>query len=228
MEKLIRAILFDCNGVIADDEPIHLRLFQKVLKEEGIALTREEYFKKYLAMDDRSCFTDVLKAQGLPHSPKRVRSLIARKADYYKEVIQTELKIFPGVKSFVRRHQGRYTMAVVSGALRHEIDLILKRGGIFPAFQAIVSSEDVKSGKPDPECYLRGFKLLNRLPIFKKNPLKSGQCLAIEDSVHGVESALEAGMKCLAVTNSYSKKDLHRADAVVATLVGVDIASLKL
>lgn len=227
-EPAIRAILFDCNGVIADDEPIHLRLFQKVLAEEGVPLTVEEYYKKYLAMDDRACFTQALREHGQSASQKRVMELIGRKAEYYKQVIRKELKIFPGVKSFVHRHARRCTMAVVSGALRHEIDLILDRAGITPAFHAIVSARDVKRGKPDPECYLLGYKLLNRLPPFKKSPLKAAECLAIEDSIHGVESAQAAGMKCLAVTNSYSRSKLRHADAVVSTLVGVDLEKLRL
>jgi HAD superfamily hydrolase (TIGR01509 family) len=224
----IRAILFDCNGVIADDEPIHLRLFQKVLAEESVPLTVAEYYKKYLAMDDRACFTQALKEHGQSASPKRVMELIDRKAEYYKKTIVKELKIFPGVKSFAHKHARRYTLAVVSGALRHEIDLILDRAGITPVFHAIVSARDVKRGKPHPEGYLLGYKLLNRLPLFRKNPLKASECLAIEDSIHGVESAQAAGMKCLAVTNSYSKKQLRHADAVVSTLVGVDLSRLRL
>ena len=66
MEKLkgLRALLLDCNGILIDYEPIHLRLFQKVLKEEGIPLTRAEYFKRYLAMDDRGCFREALRRHG--------------------------------------------------------------------------------------------------------------------------------------------------------------------
>ena len=222
----IRAILFDCNGIIADDEPIHFRLFQQVMKEEGVDFTEEEYERKYLAMDDRACFRAVLKDRGQAASPARVKELIARKAAYYKKTIETELRIFPGVKSFVRRHQSRYTLAVVSGALRHEIDLILRRGGIRPAFVAVVSSEDVRNSKPHPEGYLLGFKLLNRLSRFKKHPLKASECLAIEDSIHGVEAALAAGMRCLAVTNSYKAEKLGKADYVVKSLAGVKVEKL--
>ncbi len=220
---MIRAILFDCNGIIADDEPIHMRLFQKVLKEEGVTLTKEEYFKKYLAMDDKACFREALKAGGKKPAKSYVRSLIARKAKYYKSVIKKELKIFEGVRSFVKHHHGKYPMIVVSGALRHEIQLILKRGKINRYFRGIVSSEDVKNGKPDAECYKKGLALLKRLPAFKKKPLQPSECVAIEDSIHGVESAQAAGMKCVAVTNSYSKAKLAHADLVVRSLKGLRI-----
>lgn len=223
---MIRAILFDCNGIIADDEPIHMRLFQQVLKEEGVILTRKEYFEKYLAMDDKTCFREALAAGGKKPAKAYVRSLIRRKAEYYKKVIGKELKIFEGVQAFVKEHRKDYPMVVVSGALRHEIELILKRGKIDKAFRGIVSSEDVKMGKPDSECYRKGFAMLKRLPQFKKAPLKPSECVAIEDSIHGVESAQGAGLKCIAVTNSYSKGELAHADAVVRSLRGVKIEKL--
>ncbi len=217
MEK-IRAILFDCNGIIADDEPIHLELFQKVLKEEGIKLTKEMYFKKYLAMDDRSCFKDALKSNGKPYDPEIVQNLILRKAKYYKKRIEKGLKIFSGVRSFVKAHQKKYSMAIVSGALRHEIELILKRAGIRKAFSVIISAEDVQNGKPDPECYLLALKKLNDI-----NP---EECIAIEDSIHGVHAAHKAGVACIAVTNSYSREKLSHADWVVPSLVGIKVSEL--
>lgn len=225
---MIRAILFDCNGVISDDELIHMRLFQKILKEEGIALPRNEYFKTYLALDDKTCFKKALEAHGQNASINKVQELVRRKGEYYKEVIKKELRIFPGVKSFVKRHQKKYILAVVSGALRHEIDLILEHAGIISSYSTIVSSEDVKKSKPHPESYILGWKRLNQLPQFKKNKLKAGECLVIEDAVHGVEAARKAGMKCLAVTNSYSNKDLKKADKVVSSLKGIQVDRLKI
>mgnify|MGYP001612904171 CR=1 FL=1 len=146
---LIRAILFDCNGVIVDDEPVHLKLFQKVLAEEGIPLTTEDYFAKYLALDDRTCFYDVLKLHRRKVSPAIIKGLVRRKSAYYNKAIQKEARIFPGVKAFVAHHKKQFPMAVISGALYHEIKWILNHAGIVDAFSVIVSSEHVTSGKPD-------------------------------------------------------------------------------
>lgn len=214
----IRAILLDCNGIIIDDEPIHLRLFQQVLREEGLPLSRKEYFERYLALDDKSCFRDVLRRYRRPATAGIVRGLIARKARYYKKAIVNEVRIFPGVKSFIRRCAKDFPLAVVSGALRHEIEWVLKYAGIRKLFRVIVSARDVKAGKPDPECYLKGFKALRRLPRFRAEALKASECAAIEDSVHGVQAAKAAGMKCVAVTNSYSRSRLKEADLVVKSL----------
>jgi len=218
-----RAILFDCNGVIIDDEPVHLELFRKVLREEGVPLSRKDYFKKYLAMDDRSCFRHALLSRGKPAGPAVVRDLVARKAVYYERAIKERLRIFPGVKSFVKRHRARFALAVVSGALRREIDWILKKAGIARDFSAVISAEDTRRGKPDPEGYLKALRKLNRLPRFRKRPLRAGECLAIEDSIHGVRAAGRAGMRALAVTNSYPALALKEAGRVVKSLVGVKI-----
>jgi HAD superfamily hydrolase (TIGR01509 family) len=186
-----------------------------------------EYFKKYLAMDDRSCFRDVLRAHGRDTSAGRVRDLVERKAGCYGKIIKKELKIFSGVKSFVQRHR-HIALAVVSGALRREIDWILKESGLSKFFSVIISTEDVRNGKPDPECYRRALERMNRLPRFRKNPLRPGHCLAIEDSIHGIQSARKAHMKCMGVTNSYSREDLHEADIVVGSLEGIEVGNLKL
>lgn len=220
----IRAILFDCNGVIVDDEPIHLKLFQKVLDEEGIRLTRQAYFQKYLALDDRTCFEDVLKTNGLSIAKKRIDELIQRKAKYYQKVIRKEFRIFPGVKSFVERQRKQYLLAVVSGALRNEIEWILKKSKMRQAFSVIVSAEDVKRSKPYPDCYQTALKKIRLLKNYED--LKASECLAVEDSIHGVEAAHRAGMKCLAITNSYSEKDLCKAEMVVKSLAGTHLENL--
>jgi len=176
-------------------------------------------------LDDRTCFEDVLKKQRRPVTKKKIQELISRKADYYQETIKKELKLFPGVKSFVQQNKKHFSLAIVSGALRHEINWILKRTKLKEAFSVIVSAENVKRSKPYPDCYQEALKLLNHLLQFKNNPLKPAECLAVEDSIHGVESAHKAGMKCLAVTNSYSKKELSKAEIVVNSLVGINLSN---
>ena len=224
---MIRAILFDCNGVIADDEPVHMRLFQQVLQEEGIALSKEEYFRKYVAMDDRSCFTEALKSAGKACGKTILADLIARKARYYQNAIQQGLQIFPGVRDFAQRHAKTCAMAVVSGALREEIQHILDRAQIASYFAGIISAEDVACGKPDPEGYIKGFNLLAALPIFKERPLQLQECAAIEDSIHGVDAAHQAGVQCVAITNSYSAQQLAHADLLAPSLEHLDLSKLS-
>ena len=209
-----RALIFDFDGVIADDEPLHLAAFQEALAPEGLTLTRQAYYARYLGFDDHDAVLEALREAGRPAPPERVRALMAAKADSFLRLVRVGAPIFPGVTAFVRDAATRVPLAVASGALRHEIELILAQAGLAEFFAAIVSAEDVRAGKPSPEGFLRALERLRaRLP-----DLAPGACLAIEDSQPGIESARRAGMRCLAVTNSYPAAELHGADLIVGSL----------
>ena len=220
-----RAFLFDCDGVLVDAEPLHLRMFQKVLAEEGIALSQREYFEKYLAMDDRGCFRAVLAEHGRHPEPADVAALVARKAEYYKTTLGGAA-MYPGVRAFVAACAARARVALASGSLHSELDFILDSTGLRPHFEVVVGADDVQFGKPHPETYLKALAGLNAAPP-RSGPAGQGmiqpaECLVIEDSIHGVHSAKNAGMRCLAVTNSYPADRLSQADWVVASLEGLD------
>jgi len=224
---MLGAILFDFNGVIADDEPIHLKMFQKVLAEEGIHLSREEYYRTYIGMDDRGCFESALAEQGRGVTPQKILELVAKKARYYESYIRDHLVFFPGVITFVRRAAARYPLAIASGALRSEIEFILQRGGIRQAFQSIVSAEDVSRGKPHPEGFLLALSLLNK-GRNEGDALRAQRCLVIEDTLAGVQAARAAGMRCLAIANSYSVGELSPvADLVATTLEDLPLERLE-
>ena len=149
-----RAVLFDCDGVIVDSEPLHLRAFQEVLAPLGITITPAEYVARYLGFDDRGVFTEALRACGREPAPGDIAALIAEKARRFRGVLERDTSIYPGVTALVRALAG-VPLAVVSGALRDEIELILGRAGIREAFSTVVAAEDVRAGKPDPEGFLR-------------------------------------------------------------------------
>lgn len=224
---MLKAIIFDCDGIIADNEPLHLRMFQKVLGEEGISLTPKEYYDIYLGMSDRGCFTAVLSAHEQSTDPSRINKLIRQKARYYQQAIQQELIVLPGVKDLAQQASERYPLAVASGALRHEIELILEAAGIQKAFKVIVSAEDVSSGKPHPEGFTLALSRLNASSPKSTSPIRPEECLVIEDSIAGIEAAKAARMRCLAVTNSYSREPLQQADLIVNSLEGTSLESLE-
>lgn len=219
---MFKAIIFDFNGVIVDDEPLHLELFRAVLSEEGIPLTDEEYQAKYLGFDDRGCFQAVLWDAGREAESTdetRIAALIERKASLYVEAIKERYLLFPGVVELVKRLAEQYSMAIASGALRNEIEIVLAQGGIRECFREIVAAEDVSACKPDPEGYLKALALLN---AGHPETINAGECLVIEDSVAGIEAAKRAGMHCLAVTNSYPSEKLSQADRIVSSLADCD------
>jgi HAD superfamily hydrolase (TIGR01509 family) len=224
----LKAVIFDFNGVIVDDEPLHLELFRRVLEEEGLSLTDEDYHEKYLGFDDRGAFIAALTDQGQgarAADETYVEALIARKAHYYLDAINQRMLLFPGVVEMARRAAEKFPLAIASGALRHEIELVLKRGEIRDCFRVIVASEDVRACKPDPEGYLLALAWLNE-SLNGQSRIEPEECLVIEDSVAGVEAARRAGMRCLAVTNSYRAGELSVADAIVTSLADIELEGI--
>ncbi|MBL8187438.1 MAG: HAD family phosphatase [Acidobacteria bacterium] len=223
---MLKAIIFDFNGVIVDDEPLHLELFRRVLGEEGIALSDEDYHAKYLGYDDRGCFTAALADAGraeLANDAAVIAELIERKAGYYRQTIEERFLLFPGAVELVQTLAAKFLLAIASGALREEIEIVLRRGKIRDCFRAIIASEDVTACKPDPEGYELALAALNAL---RNDPILPDECLVIEDSIAGIAAAKQAGMWCLAVTNSYRAEELTNADWIVATLVNCDPETL--
>jgi beta-phosphoglucomutase len=223
---MLRAIIFDFDGVVADNEPLHFAMFQKVLAEIGLPLTEADYYAKYLGHDDKGCFAAVLAEHGRPAPPAAVQNLVARKADVYLAHIREHLVIFPGVRELVREAAARYRLAIASGALRHEIEFILEQAGIRKEFAHITSSEDVRRGKPDPEGFRHALAALNRQARPGEPPLAAADCLVIEDSIPGIRAGRAAGMKVLAVANTHALEELTEADATTRSLADVRLADL--
>jgi HAD superfamily hydrolase (TIGR01509 family) len=220
---MLRAVIFDFNGIIVDDEPIHFRLFQKVLGEEGILLTEEAYYSRYLGFDDRGAFSFGYREHHRPLNDAKLAELIDRKAHYYQEAIRNHVAIFPGVKPLVAELTKSIPLAVASGALRQEIETILSTAGLIDYFTTIVSAEDVERGKPEPDIF---FKALAALNAKNGDAIQVSECVVIEDSKEGIKGARAAGMKCLAVTNSHPPNLLHEAHLIVKSLEEVSLTSL--
>lgn len=221
---MLQAVIFDFNGIIVNDEPIHFRLFQKVLGEEGIMLSEEDYYARYLGFDDRGAFTAGFRDHHRPLDDARLAALVKRKAEYYAEEIQNHVDVFPGVVDLVRALAGTLPLAVASGALRHEIEMILRTAGLREHFRAIVSAEDVERGKPEPDIFLKALDHLNRQ---SNSTIGAESCVVIEDSKEGLRGARRAGMRCLAVTNSHPAELLTEAHAVVDSLEAVNLDFLR-
>lgn len=222
---MLRAVIFDFNGIIVDDEPIHFQLFQKVLGEEGILLTEDAYYARYLGFDDKGAFAAAYRENNRPLSQRDLAKLIERKGLYYQQAIRDHVQIFRGVKKLIGELSSKLPLAVASGALRHEIETILSTTGLRHCFQVIIASEDVERGKPAPDIFLEALAQLEGAG--DKTPIAARECVVIEDSKEGIKGARRAGMKCLAVTNSHPAELLKDADAVVESLEEVDFKFLS-
>lgn len=218
---MLKAIIFDFDGVLADTEPLHLKMFQRVLQEEGLPLSERDYYQKYVGFDDKGCFHAILSEHGRPATPETIQQLVERKAAMMLAHLTTAPVVYPGVVEFVKDVAGRYRLAIVSGALRHEIELTLKAAGMRDDFEHITAAEDVLNGKPAPEGYLHALKSLKG-----RAPLLASECLVIEDTIPGIQAAHAAGMRCLAVSTTFPPDRLGIADAVASTLKGYDLEPL--
>lgn len=218
------ATLFDYNGVIVDDEHVHLEAFRDVLRPLGIALAEKDYWDRYLGFDDAGAFRAILTDAGRTVSESDVHALVEAKRPKYAERARLSLKGFPGVADVIRRRASAGPVVIVSGALRSEIELGLELLGVTEAVTGIVSAEDTERSKPDPEGYLLGLALLGRqLPSSE-----ASRALVIEDSIAGVQAAKAAGLVCVAVGHSYPESALREAGAdwVVPNVAALTESSL--
>jgi HAD superfamily hydrolase (TIGR01509 family) len=213
-----RAILFDFNGVIIDDEPQHCEALVAALAEYDIRLDRETYYRDYLGFDDRECFRFTFAQHGRPTDPQAVAEAIERKAIHYADAIRNSMTLVPGALEFVRAAAGEgLALAVVSGALRREIELVLKTAGLRRHFAVLIAAEDVSACKPDPQGFTRAREALGLPP---------DSCVVLEDSLPGLAAARAAGLRCAALTTSHPADALALADAVWPDLIGRTPAEL--
>jgi beta-phosphoglucomutase len=224
---MLKAIIFDFNGVILNDEPLHYISMKESVVEFGIVLTREAYWAKYLPLADANCLESILRDFNVHLSDEQKRGGLARKAQLYRELIQDSLPLFPGAAQFVEKAAQFYPLAIASGARRREIDYVLDAADLRCCFRSILAAEDFVKGKPHPESFLQALESLNSNIDGSPSPIKAGECLVIEDSVEGVHGARSAGMVCLAVSNTYPDAELQEANKVISSLENVSPDSLQ-
>jgi beta-phosphoglucomutase len=217
----LRAAVFDFDGVIVDSEPLHFGALRDALREDGVAITREEYWGVYLAYDDRNAIRLALEQHGEPAPPERVSRIEERKVARFGELIP-EIPVFEGARELVEAAAAEVPLAIASGARHDEVEAILVGLRLRELFAAIVGAEDAPRTKPDPAPYLAAVRLLQR----RSPGLQPGECVAFEDSMPGIVAALGAGMKVIGIAHSYPAEKLGAAHRVVSSLAGLATADL--
>lgn len=226
---MLRALIFDLNGVIVDDEPLHLALFRKVLQEEGVSLSEQAYYQRYIGFDDRDCLHAVLEDAGRAHAPDLVARLIARKAAYYQTQVRREgFPICPGASELIAAaSESGLRLGVVSGALREEVAGALAQIGQRRAFKAVIGAEDVARGKPDPEGYHRALMLLNSQPPLPSRLIHPHEVVVIEDTPAGIQAAHGAGLAVVGVAHTHPLEALGDADSVAASIAELTLGQIR-
>ena len=224
---MLRAIIFDFDGIIVDSEPLIFKLTQEMAALEGWSVNEEEYYRDYLALDDRGIVEHLYTSHGRPVDVARRDELTAWKGQRYQEIIRDGLPPMPGVVPFVTEMAKHYPLAIASGSLHVEIHHLLTKMGLREKFSVLATADDCRRSKPDPEVYLLALLRLRALPVFRDESLQSEECLAIEDAPLGVVAAQAAGFKCLALTNSRTSAEFEHADFVASGFASVDIRDIR-
>lgn len=222
MHSAIRAFLFDFDGVIVNSEPLHYLAFHEVLRAEKIDLTEEEYYREMIGFDDKGAFRRIYEMRNIPLEPRVFLRLLTRKSEVMMELIRDRRhEALPGASEFIRSLWRDYPLAICSGALREEIEIMLEGVSLRDCFKTIISAEDVTVGKPDPQGYLLAMQNLSHLV---HRELKPANCIVVEDAPTVIRSVKSAGFPTLAVATTYPLEKLADATYAVSTL---DPAEMK-
>jgi len=222
---MLRAVIFDFDGVLVDSEKLHHHAFNEIFRSFGIQISIREYFDRFVGMTDEELFRLIDKEKNLRLSEEQLQNLFRDKAVSFKQLASKQAAIIDGVPQFLKLlSDNKIPMAVCSGALLEEIEMILKGADLRDYFEAIVSAEQVLRGKPDPAGFLLALKLLNDKA---HSTIRPQDCIVIEDSRWGLEAARAAGMRCVAVTNSYPAGQLKPSDKTIANLGELTIENLN-
>ena len=214
---MIQAIFFDFNGVIINDERLHLRAYREVLQEHNVELKDDDYFK-CLGMDDVAFTRAAFARVGREVDDETMRVIIDREHEMHRSIIESEVPFSPGVITFVKEAARDFDLGIVSMAELSEIEHVLAPINLLQQFTVIVTAEPGLNHKPAPDCYRRGLELLNAARRSdRKLPLVPSECLVIEDAPPGVAAGCAAGMRTLAMTNTVAESLLRDAGADVVS-----------
>ena len=218
---MLDGVIFDFDGVVVDSEPCHWAALNEVFFPWGLQISREEYDAQYLGFDDRGAFRARFQQAGRPLTEDTLRSLVAEKGRTLQRLVETRgIQPFPGVVELLDAlHREDVPLALCTGATQRDVDVILHQLRIGDVFDTVVTANDVQLSKPDPASYRLAFDRLRQK--FPGRTLQAGGTLAVEDSLWGIQAARDAGLKVLAVANTYAAEPLRQADFVLPSLAGI-------
>ena len=200
----LKAVLFDFNGVIINDEPLHEKLIEQILIEENLRPIQGEFQQICLGRSDRVCLTELLNRRGRVVSESYLIQLMQRKAQAYQQQLDSmqKLPLYSGLDDLIFQVRSLHLkLAIVSGAMRSEIELVLNRASLASHFPVIVAGDDITNSKPEPDGYLLAVERLNQ--EYPDLQLQPSECLAIEDTPSGIQAAKRAGISVVGVANTY-------------------------
>ncbi|MFA6304848.1 MAG: HAD family phosphatase [Patescibacteria group bacterium] len=213
---MIKAFIFDMDGVIIDSEPLQLQSFNHVLQAYVKPVIMVEFLKKYMGHQDINICAKMVEELNLPITKEE---FISAKRAAYLEILKNDIQPIKGAVEAIREIQKMMPVAVASSSTKLEIEIITKKFGIDDLFSVLISSFEVAQGKPAPDIYLKASELLGVPPQ---------ECGAIEDTPLGIVSAKGAGMMyCFGITTTHTADELVKADKVISNFAEL-VPAIKL
>lgn len=226
---MLKAVLFDFNGVIINDELLHQQLIEQIIVEENLRPSPGEFRQICLGRSDRACLNDLLSNRGRVLSESYLTQLVNRKTQAYQNQLKQleKLPLYPGLDDLIFQLRARdLKLAVVCEAIGKEVELVLQRTALAEYFKLIVGADDVITSTPAPNRYLLAVERFNQLdPGLNLQPF---ECLAIQDTPVGIEAAHSTGMQVVGVANTYPFHMLQRlADWTVDYLCDLELERVE-
>jgi len=188
---MLNAIFWDNDGVLVDTEMLYFQANRDTLKTIGIELSIDQFCT--ISLDQGQSVINLARYKG--YNDNQLSNLRKMRNNQYLRLLKRGVRIMPGVEDTLRQLHGRVAMGIVTSASKASFDVIHRQTGLLPFFNLILTREDYSHSKPDPAPYLLALE---------HSGLKSGNCLAIEDTMRGLESAKAAGISCVIVTHAYN------------------------
>jgi len=205
----IAAVVFDFNGTLSDDEPVLCDIFMHLFAEHGKPLSAQEYFDRLAGLSDPEIVRTWL---GQDHPD--VDAVIDERVNRYRAAVADGSTVHDHVREAVRYAAERVPLAICSGAARAEIEPVGEAAGLAPLFRAVVTSDDVVRGKPDPEGYAKALGILG---------VDAADAVVFEDTEAGIASARAAGVgRVLAMKTTLEPHRLEQADELIGR-IDVDV-----
>lgn len=210
-----KALIWDLDGVIADTAPFHFLAWQRVAQDRGLAFTETDFRQTFGKRNP-----EIIAEKFGPDIPLQdIESLAIKKEELFRRIAKQSIKPFPGVLNLMLALRAAiWKMAIVSSTPVENIRLITQSLDIAGLFDTIVADKDVSRGKPEPDGFLLAADRLEAAPT---------NCVVIEDAIAGVQAARQAGMKCIAVTNTHPAERLSEADRIVESLEAISVETLE-
>ena len=213
--RMIKAVVFDMDGVIAETENMHIEAEKQTMLKYGIKISEDE-LHLYTGTTAKVMFTDLIKKYKLKTTFEQIFS---EKEKILDNMLEEGVKPTKGVINLLLQLKKRkIKLAVASSSHRKMIEQVLKKVRIIDLFDSIIGAEDIDRSKPDPQIFLMSAKRLKVRPE---------ECWVVEDSKFGVEAAKRAEMKCLGYVNpSSGRQDLSKADLIIDDFRKIDVDRL--